>query len=144
MPDPDNVTRLPSRRPSGPDWSDPRTQVIVVYAMGVVSFGLFMSGRGFLDLLAMGLGVAAVIIAASKRDEGVPWARSHFTFALRTLVIAGALWTLLSLSMILIITIPFVWFAKWALGVWLVVRAAVGIVRALERKGIANPETMLV
>ena len=144
MSDPGNVSRFPTPPRQTLNWSDPRVQVITVYALGAISFWLFMSGRSFADLIGFGIGVAAIAIAAGKRDEGPGWARTHFEFGLRTFIITGAIWVLLSLSLILIITAPLVWIGRWALGLWLIVRVVVGVVRALDRKPINDPRTMLI
>jgi len=143
MPD-GNVTKFPGpRRPlsKGPEL---RPQAVLVYVMGVTSFGLFMSGRPYADLVGMAVGVAAVAIAAGKREDGPAWVRSHYDFALRTIVIAAATVTLLSLVTFLPVLILAAWFAKLAVGVWLLVRCLVGIFQALRLKPIRDSRTLLL
>jgi uncharacterized membrane protein len=148
----DNVT--PLRRPQQPkkpmfDVRDPRSQVQLVHALTIGSFAIMLLGTQFVDWIGMGLGVAALMISVSKRDEGVFWARSHFEFALRTLIIAAVGWTLLSLFGIVIGIIPLVgpfvvFAAKAVVLVWVVVRSGFGFLRASDTKIIDNPVSWLI
>ena len=146
MTDSNNVTPLHPPAPKKPffDPRDPKSLTFLVYGLTVLSFGISL-GNQFVNWIGLGLGVAALMISASKRDEGVFWARSHFEFVLRTLVIGGAVWTLASLiGVIPLLGWLIVWIAKPVVMIWVVVRAAVGYLKASETKAIANPVTWLI
>jgi uncharacterized membrane protein len=148
----DNVT--PLRRPQKPkkpafDVRDPRSQVRLVYGLTIGSFAIMLLGTQFVAWIGMGLGVAALMISVSKRDEGVFWARSHFEFALRTLIIAAVGWTILSILGLVIGIIPFIgkpiiFLAKAAVLVWVAVRSGFGFLRAHDTKVIENPVSWLI
>lgn len=151
MNDINNVT--PFKRPQKPnpkqkkpafDVRDPRSQVQLVYGLTICSFAIMLLGTQFVDWIGMGFGVAALMISVSKRDEGVFWARSHFEFALRTLIIAAVGWLLLSIVGIVIGIIPFVgpfvlFAAKAVVLVWVAIRSGFGFLRAHDTKVIDNP-----
>ena len=146
MTDSNNVTPLHPPAPRKPffDPRDPKSLTFLVYGLTVLSFGISL-GNQFVNWIGLGLGVAALMISASKRDEGAFWARSHFEFVLRTLVIGGAVWTLASLiGVIPLLGWLIVWIAKPVVMIWVVVRAAVGYLKASETKAIANPVTWLI
>ena len=146
MTDSNNVTPLHPPVPKKPffDPRDPKSLTFLVYGLTVLSFGISL-GNQFVNWIGLGLGVAALMISASKRDEGAFWARSHFEFVLRTLVIGGAVWTLASLiGVIPLLGWLIVWIAKPVVMIWVVVRAAVGYLKASETKAIANPVTWLI
>jgi uncharacterized membrane protein len=143
----DNVTPIRPPEPKKPllDVRDPKHQTSLVYGLMVLAFGINWMGNQFVSWIGLGLGVAALAISASKRDEGPFWARSHFEFALRTIVIGGVVWTIAAI----IGVIPFVgwvffWGVKSVVMIWVVVRAAVGFMRASETKVIQNPVTWLI
>ena len=147
MTDSNNVTPLRPPAPKKPlfDLRDPKSLTLLVYGLAVLAFGISWAGNQFVSWIGLGLGVAALMICASKRDEGPFWARSHFEFALRTLVIGGAIWTLASLiGIIPLVGWVVAWIAKPIVLIWVVVRAAVGFLRASETKVIANPVTWLI
>lgn len=145
MTSPGNVTPFPGPRKPPPKGPDLRGPALAMYGLAIVSLALFLSGRQFADLLAIAAGVAAVAIAAGRRDEGPAWIRAHYEFGLRTVVIAGALWTLLSLLASLGGFVPLLidasWWARVGIGLWLVVRCLYGAVQTLRRKIISNPRT---
>lgn len=128
----------------GIDWSRPRAQVALMYALGIAAFTALVFGDGLIDWVGTGFGVAALAIAASRKDLPPSWAASHHEFGLRTLIIAGCAWMLLALSKILIITIPFAALAQIGVGLWLLARSVVGLVRGLDERPIERPETLLV
>lgn len=145
----DNVTPIRPPEPKKPafDVRDPKSQTFLCYGLMVTAFGVSWFANVFVSWIGLGLGVAALMISATKRDEGPFWARSHFEFILRTVVIGAVAWTVVSLAFWLI---PFIggaiasWLFKPLIMIWVVVRAAVGFLRATETKVIANPMTWLV
>jgi uncharacterized membrane protein len=140
---PDNVTPFPSSRRPPPKAPDLRVPALAVYGLGLIAFALFLSGRQYADLVAIACAVGAVIIAAGRRDEGPAWIRSHHEFGLRTLVIAGAIWTLLSLVAYVPFLVKPALFARVAIGLWLAARCLYGIVQTVRKKIISNPRTAL-
>ena len=151
MNDLNNVTpfkRLKEKKPLF-DPRDPKAQVSLVYGLSIASFAIMLFGNQFVDWIGMGLGVAALVVSASKRDEGVFWARSHFEFALRTLIIGAAGWLLVSLVGLIIGLIPFLgpavlFIAKAVILVWVAVRCGFGYLKAADTKVIENPVTWLI
>jgi uncharacterized membrane protein len=149
--DTNNVTplRRPKQKKPVFDVRDPKSQVQLVYGLSVAAFAIMWLGNQFVDWIGMGLGVAALVISASKRDEGVFWARSHFEFTLRTLIIAAVGWTLLSLAGIVIGLIPLIgpltiFVAKACVLGWVAIRSGFGFLKASDTKVIENPVTWLI
>lgn len=140
----DKVTPVKSGKPLF-DPRDPKSQTFLVYGLAVLAFGITWAGNQWVDWVGLGFGAAALFVAASKRDEGVFWARSHFDFALRTVIIGAVAWTVVSIiGIIPILGWIIAWVAKPLIMIWVVVRSAVGFLRASETKVIANPTTWLV
>lgn len=151
MNDLNNVTpfkRVKEKKPLF-DPRDPKAQVSLVYGLSILSFAIMLFGNQFVDWIGMGLGVAALVVSASKRDEGVFWARSHFEFALRTQIIGAVGWLLISLFGLVLMFIPFIggavlFLAKAVVLVWVAVRSGFGFLRASDTKVIDNPVTWLI
>jgi uncharacterized membrane protein len=144
----DNVTPFRRQKPPGkPPFSlrDPRSAVIFVHALTAAAFAINWLPGGLVTWIGVGCGVAALAISVSRRDEPPTWARSHFEFALRTVIIAACAWIVSSLFGIL----PFigalvVFVLRPIIMLWIAVRAIVGLVRAFEQKPVPNPVTWLV
>ena len=151
MNDLNNVTpfkRVKEKKPLF-DPRDPKAQVSLVYGLSILSFAIMLFGNQFVDWIGMGLGVAALVVSSSKRDEGVFWARSHFEFALRTQIIGAVGWLLISLFGLVLMFIPFIggavlFLAKAVVLVWVAVRSGFGFLRASDTKVIDNPVTWLI
>jgi uncharacterized membrane protein len=141
----DNVTRFPPPAPR-PDWrADVRTPIHAVHGLIAAAFGIFWFLGGFWEWIGIGMAVAAAAIALSKRDETGSWMRSHYEFGLRTVVIAGAVWTLWTLiGIVPVIGWTIAWVGKVALLLWVSLRAIFGIMRAAEKRPIPNARTWLV
>jgi uncharacterized membrane protein len=146
-----NVTPLRRPKPKKPlfDARDPKSQVQLVYGLSIAAFAIMWLGTQFVDWIGMGCGVAALVISVSKRDEGVFWARSHFEFALRTVIIAAVGWTVISLAGLVVGLIPFIggltiFIAKAAVLAWVALRSGFGFLKASDTKVIANPVSWLI
>lgn len=127
------------------DLRDPETLARAVHIAALSAFVILWLGSGPIDMIGIGVGVAAIAIAASKRDEASPWLRTHHEFALRTIVVAGAVWTLVSLVGIVPLLGWFImWIAQPVIILWVLVRCVVALVRAFDRKPIANPLSLLI
>jgi uncharacterized membrane protein len=144
----DNVTRFrprqPDRRPGS--FKDPDRQAMLTHGLAIACFLLFFFTSGELfDFLALGVGFAGLAIAASKRNDPPGWAASHHEFALRTILIGGAVWMV---TTIIAIVPVFGGLAAWAgqiaIIAWAGLRAAVGIVRARDRAPIARPKSLFI
>lgn len=142
----DNVTPLPPpvKKPAF-DARDPKHMTFLVYGLMVLAFGINWTGNDLVNWIGLGLGVAALAISASKRDEGEFWARSHFEFVLRTLIIGGVVWIVSNIiGIVPILGWIIAWIAKPLVMIWIVARSAVGFLCASEAKAIANPTTWLI
>jgi uncharacterized membrane protein len=143
----DNVTPLHPPAPKKPvfDARDPKHLTFLVYGLMVLAFAINWTGNQFVSWIGLGLGVAALAISASKRDEGAFWARSHFEFVLRTLIIGGVAWIVATLfGVIPLLGWLVAWTVKPLVMIWVVVRSAAGFLRANDAKAIANPVTWLI
>lgn len=145
-----NVTRFPGPRKSGPasgqggglDWRKPKTPVLVGYGASLLAVVLVVvSGWGLIGTV---FAVIAAVIAATKRQEGPPWASSHHEFNLRGVIIAAAVWILsASLGFIPLLGGVLIWVGL-AAGLWLFVRTAFGLVKAIDTKPVPRPMSFLV
>jgi uncharacterized membrane protein len=160
----DNVT--PFRRPKpvrpqqqgGWGFKTHRGKAMLVQFLSLIAFLLNFAGaaagqlllplsgfdvsqaRTVLWIVGIAVSVAAVIVALSNRDQGMPWANTHHEHALRTLFIGYAIWTLGSLlgyihSVLTVITI----FVQLGVAIWAILRTLIGLVLAMGRKPIPHP-----
>lgn len=147
----DNVT--PFRRPPAPapdrrqgSLKDPHAQAILVHALALACFALFFLTDGELfDFLAIGVGFAALAIAASKRDTPPGWAATHHEFTLRTMLIGGTAWLVTTIVGI----VPLVgglaaWIAQIAIVAWAGVRSGFAVVRARDRAPMPRPRSLFL
>lgn len=160
----DNVTpfRRPPKRPVAPQqqggwgFKTHRGRAVLVQALTLIAFVLNFVGsvagqfllaatgaaqlRGVIWIIGLGVGIAAVVIAFSNRNQAMPWANTHHEHALRTLVIGYAIWTLGSLLTYvhgsLIVGTMFV---QIGVAVWAVLRAVIGLALSSGRKPIPHP-----
>lgn len=96
-----------------------------------------------LCFLALSNGVTlliAAILGYVRRDQAEPWLKSHFDFQIATFwyglifLIAGFLTLWIGIG-----------FLIWLVGaIWLVVRAAVGLIRLIDGRAHSNPNGFLV
>lgn len=143
---PDNVTPLrPRKRPRRTlDLRAPRSQVLLVHALTAMTFGLNYFALGSLRYLAVALGVAAIAIAAGRRNEGMPWACTHHEFALRTLIVGGVSWVLAQLAGFIPVIGAYSPFAILAVCGWVALRVVWGFGRGVMRLPIHRPTTPLL
>lgn len=122
---------------------DDKTMVLITHAANIA--GPFTGGLGNLG---------AIILAFVKKDTAPEWARTHYVFAIRTVVIAVvAAIALAVLAMIAVplsfigiglLMFPLIGLAGALLTVWIIVRSAVGLVKAADNQPYPNPETWLI
>jgi uncharacterized membrane protein len=121
--------------------------LVQLLALGAfaASFALNIGPLIYLGLI---LGVAGAAIAASNRDEAMPWARTHHEHALRTIIFGAVTWTLIGLPA-LFPTLPAqvfvgIFYLKLAILIWVAIRAGIGLVLAILRKPIPHPKGILL
>ncbi len=143
---PDNVVPLrPKRRPKrGMDWKAPRTQVLLVHALTLLTFTMFLFVRGPAQYLATALGIAAIAIAAGRRREGMPWACTHHEFALRTLLFGGVAWVLAGASSLIPGLGAYGVYAVLVICVWVGLRGLWAFARGLMRLPMTRPTSPLL
>jgi uncharacterized membrane protein len=158
----DNVTpfRRPPPRPVRPQQSGGmgfkthRGKAILVHALTILCFVLPIAiGGQIMQFVGLGLGIAAGVIAFSSRGETTPWAATHHEQALRTLIIAFAITTVLSLPSLVLprdavsvmqwYTLIYLW-GSIVVMIWAGLRALIGLVLASMRKAVPNPRGWLV
>lgn len=158
----DNVTpfRRPPPRPVRPQqtggmgFKTHRGKAVLVHALTILCFLLpFLIGGQVMQLVGMALGIAAGVIAFSSRADATPWAATHHEQALRTLIIAFAITTVLSLPSLVLprdsVTVmgwyvTIVFWGNVLVLIWAGLRALVGLVLATMRKAVPNPRGWLV
>ncbi|GAM98041.1 hypothetical protein U91I_01671 [alpha proteobacterium U9-1i] len=162
----DNVTpfrrppRRPPPKPSGKlGLTTHRGKAVFVHILTLACFATpFVLGGQLGQMVGLALGVAAGFIAYSSRYDSMPWAMTHHEHALRTLIIAFVVRTIVSLPSLLISRDPPQGFMIQVLEVyglisfwvglivliWVVIRAGVGLVLAILRKPIWHPRGWLL
>jgi uncharacterized membrane protein len=146
----DNVTpfrprRPPPRQPSGKSLQTPRGKAVLVQALPIVAFAAtFLLPTRPLSYIALGISIAAFLIALANRAEPMPWARTHHEHALRTIIIGYAIWTLSSAVLLLAPQLaPLVFIIHIVVLIWVAVRSGVGLVLAIMRRPIWRPTGIL-
>lgn len=116
---------------------------LLVLACFVTTFLFVTPPQSYIGLA---IGVAALAIASSNRMDGMPWARTHHEFALRTIIIAAAGLTLLSLLLFIpggALTMVWFW-GRIVIVIWAGLRALIGLGLAIFRRPIPNPRGPLI
>lgn len=143
---PENVVPLrPRRRPQNRrfDLKAPRSQVLLVHGLTLATFALHLVGAGALRYVAIALGVAAVAIAAARRQEGMPWACTHHEYGLRTLVFGAVASILVSLLTLAPGLGPYAVYAGLGVLFWVGLRTLWGFGRGLLRLPMVRPRSPL-
>lgn len=149
---PDNVTpfrRRPPPKPAqrGGGLTSHRGKAVLAHLLTLAAFALslLVALPTPFNLIAMAVGIAAVALALSNRQEAMPWAQTHHEHALRTLLVGYAIWVIASLLLGLIgplaVAIPFV---KFGVLIWVAIRSGVGLILAILRKPIPHPKGVLL
>lgn len=163
----DNVTPFRRPKPTRPQqqggwgFKTHRGKALLVQALTILAFVLNLLGatvgqllfpeanigqaRIIIWIIAIGVSIAAAVVAVSNRDQGMPWANTHHEHALRTLFIGYAIWTIASaLSYVHGIFAVVTIFVQLAVAIWAILRALVGFALAMGRKPIPNPRGWFV
>lgn len=142
----DNVTRFPTRRnepkPPARGGGEAGRIVMATHALTVLAFAIFLLLSDPWTYLGYAIGGAALLISASKRTEGPPWAARHYEFILRTIIIGAVAWTLGGLAGMIVGTIAFI--ITFAVFGWVVIRSVAGLWQASRGLAIDNPKTFLL
>ncbi len=143
---PDNVVPLrPKRRIKRRlDWKAPRTLALLVHALTLVTFALYLLASGPLEYLAAAFGIASIAIAAGRRREGMPWACTHHEFALRTLLFGGVAWVLARLITLIPPAAPYATYAILGICAWVGLRCLWAFARAIVRLPMPRPTSPLL
>ncbi|MFP4519975.1 MAG: DUF4870 family protein [Oceanicaulis sp.] len=97
-----------------------------------------------LTFIALSNGVTlliAAILAYVRRDQAEPWLKSHFDFQIATF------WYGLLIAIVGFLTIWLLGLGRliWLIGsIWLVIRAAVGLIRLIDGRAHTDPNGFLV
>ncbi|MDK1378606.1 MULTISPECIES: hypothetical protein [unclassified Sinorhizobium] len=110
-------------------WLEPgRVNIQIIYVLYLVAFVIGITA------------LIGIVLAYLNRDKAEPWARTHYTWAIRTFWIALLFCIVSALLTVMVIGIlGFV-----ATAVWIVVRCVIGLQRAAREEPITNPESWLV
>lgn len=121
-------------------------QAMLSHGLAIACFALFFfTTGGLMDYVAIGIGFAALAIAASKRDEPPAWAATHHEFALRSMLIGGSLWMVASvIGIVPILGWTIAWGIKICVLGWLGIRSVVGMLRARDRLPMARPRSLML
>ena len=131
-----------------------RGKAVLVHVLTIACFVVpFLIGGQIGSFVGLGLGIAAAVIAMSSRHEAMPWAATHHEQALRTLIIAFAIRTVLMLpslviprdaTSVLAIYGPIYFWGMIIVLLWAGIRALIGLVLAGMRRPVPNPRGWLV
>jgi uncharacterized membrane protein len=158
----DNVTpfRRPAPKPVRPQQSGGlgfkthRGKAVLVHLLVLASFAApFLLGGQLGRIVALGIAIAAAVIAYSSRAEATPWAATHHEQALRTLMFAYVVLTVLSLPSFVVsrdlvdfwasFSVIYFW-TNIVVLIWVLIRSGVGLVLASLRKAIPHPRGLLL
>jgi len=159
----DNVTpfRRPPKRPPAPQQSGGlgfkthRGRVVLVHVLTLLCFGLpWVLAFPGSDLITLGFGIAAALLAVVSRNDAMPWAATHHQQAIFTLIIAMVGYLLMALPGYLLTPqmlasfsgtlTPIYFWAIVIISVWVIFRAGVGLVLAILRRPVPNPRGLLI
>ncbi|MDK1384485.1 hypothetical protein QN224_03585 [Sinorhizobium sp. 8-89] len=110
-------------------WLEPgKVNIQIIYVLYLVSFAIGITA------------LIGIVLAYLNREKAEPWARTHYTWAIRTFWIALLFCIISALLTVMVIgVLGFV-----ATAVWIVVRCVVGLQKAAREEPITNPESWLV
>lgn len=85
-----------------------------------------------------------LIIAFMRKDQAPAWLATHYEFQIRTVIYAIALFVIAVIGFFTVILIPLSLLIWFLLGLWVVVRVAVGLMRLVDARPHPNPQTFLI
>ncbi|WP_300556302.1 hypothetical protein [Maricaulis sp.] len=88
--------------------------------------------------------IIALIIAYARRENAPNWLFSHYDFQIRTFWIALIGIIACTVLIFTVILSPFGLLGYVAIWLWVLIRNAIGLVRLIDGRGIAQPQTYWV
>jgi uncharacterized membrane protein len=88
--------------------------------------------------------IIALIIAYARRENAPNWLFSHYDFQIRTFWIALIGIIACTVLIFTVILSPFGLLGYAAIWLWVLIRNAIGLVRLIDGRGIAQPQTYWV
>jgi uncharacterized membrane protein len=88
--------------------------------------------------------IIALIIAYARRENAPNWLFSHYDFQIRTFWIALIGIIACTVLIFTVILSPFGLLGYAAIWIWVLIRNAIGLVRLIDGRGIAQPQTYWV
>lgn len=159
----DNVTpfRRPPPRPVRPQQSGGmgfkthRGKAILVHVLVLACFAVpFLIGGQLGRFVSMGIAIAAGLVAYTSRADAMPWAATHHEQALRSLIYAFVVTTILSLPVfimsrdwppeVLLTITQVIFWGTVIVSIWAGVRSLIGLVLAAMRKPVPHPRGLLI
>ena len=101
----------------------------------------------FLYLLGPANGLTLLVgalIAFLRKDKAAPWLAGHYEFQIRTLIYMVALVVIAIVCAITIILLPVTMLIWLLLGLWLIIRVAIGLVRLVDGRPHPDPKSFFV
>lgn len=107
--------------------------------IAAIVYVLYLIGpaNGFTVLIGL-------IIAFMRKDKAPAWLATHYEFQIRTVVYAIALVLIAIIGFITVILIPLSLLIWLLLGIWIVIRCAVGLMRLVDARPNPDPSSFLV
>jgi uncharacterized membrane protein len=148
----DNVTpfrrppkRVQKKQQEGLGFKTHRGKAVLVQLATIAAFTLnLIFPTPPLSYLGMAVGIGAFALAYSNRYTGMPWAMTHHEHAVRTLMIGYAIWVIASLLTLVYGPLAIVaFYIHLGVIVWALIRAVIGVVLAMMRRPIPNPNGVI-
>jgi len=118
--------------PANSDPGNDRIIASIVYVLYLIG-----PANGFTVLIG-------VIIAFMRKDKAPAWLASHYEFQIRTVLYAIALVLIAIIGVFTVILIPLSLLIWLLLGLWIVVRCVVGLMRIVDARPNPDPTSFLV
>ncbi|MBI1234498.1 MAG: hypothetical protein GC208_08335 [Alphaproteobacteria bacterium] len=88
--------------------------------------------------------LVGALIALLRKDKAAPWLAGHYEFQIRTLIYMIALVIIAIICTITIILLPVAILIWLLLGIWMIIRVAIGLVRLVDGRPHPDPKTFFV
>lgn len=118
--------------PANSDPGNDRIIASIVYVLYLIG-----PANGFTVLIG-------VIIAFMRKDRAPAWLATHYEFQIRTVLYAIALVLVAIIGVFTVILIPLSLLIWLLLGLWIVVRCVVGLMRIVDARPNPDPTSFLV
>lgn len=88
--------------------------------------------------------LVGALIALLRKDKAAPWLAGHYEFQIRTLIYMIALVIIAIICAITIILLPVAMLIWLLLGIWMIIRVAIGLVRLVDGRPHPDPKSFFV